>query len=44
MSARFAGNAAAASLPLLEAIARRAPALVAVPYLDERCIEFTYSP
>lgn len=44
MSARFAGNAAAASLPLLEAIARRAPALVAVPYLDERCIELTYSP
>ena len=44
LAAHFAGNAAAASLPLLEAIARRVPTAVTVPFLDGVCLELAYAP
>lgn len=44
LAAHFAGNAAAASLPLLEAIARRVSTAVTVPFLDGNCLELVYAP
>jgi hypothetical protein len=40
----FRGNAAAAALPLLSAIARRTPTSVAVPYHDGDCLALSYTP
>lgn len=44
LAAGFAGNAAAACLPLLAAIAREDAAAFAIPWLDERCLELAYAP
>ena len=44
LAARFRGNAAAAALPLLAAIAARTAAAVAVPYHDGDCLELAYTP
>lgn len=44
LAPRFRGNAAAAALPLLAAIARRTPTVVAVPYHDGDCLELAYAP
>lgn len=44
LAPRFRGNAAAAALPLLAAIATRAPTVVAVPYHDGDCLELAYTP
>ena len=40
----FAGNAAAAALPLLAAVARREAVQVRLPYLDDAALELTYTP
>jgi Beta-ketoacyl synthase, N-terminal domain len=40
----FAGNPAAAALPLLAAIARREAVLVRLPYLDDAALELAYTP
>ncbi len=42
--ARFTGNAAAAALPLLRAIANRRPARLALPYLDGTSLWLAYLP
>jgi hypothetical protein len=44
LAARFRGNAAAAALPLLTAIATRTPTVIAVPYHDGDCLELSYTP
>lgn len=44
LAARFRGNAAAAALPLLAAVAKRTPTLVAVPYHDGDYLELAYTP
>ena len=44
LAARFRGNAAAAALPLLAAIATRTPTVVAVPYHDGDCLALAYTP
>jgi beta-ketoacyl synthase-like protein len=44
LAARFCGNAAAAALPLLAAIAARRPTAVAVRYHDGDCLELAYTP
>jgi Beta-ketoacyl synthase, N-terminal domain len=44
LAARFRGNAAAAALPLLAAVATRTPTVVAVPYHDGDCLELSYTP
>ncbi len=41
---RFGGNPAAAALPLLAAIARAAPATIALPYLDGDWLSMRWSP
>ena len=43
-AARFTGNAAAAGLPLLEAIARRVAGIVAVPCREGCSVELAYTP
>lgn len=44
LAPRFRGNAAAAALPLLAAIATRTSTAVAVPYHDGDCLELAYTP
>jgi hypothetical protein len=44
LAPRFRGNAAAAALPLLAAIAARTPTAIAVPYHDGDCLELRYTP
>ena len=44
LAPRFRGNAAAAALPLLAAIAARTPTGIAVPYHDGDCLELRYTP
>jgi hypothetical protein len=44
LASHFAGNAAAAALPLLEAIARRMPGRIALPYLDDSSLKVAYLP
>jgi hypothetical protein len=44
LAPRFRGNAAAAALPLLAAIAARTPATIVVPYHDGDCLELAYAP
>jgi len=44
LAARFRGNAAAAALPLLAAIATRTPSAIAIPYHDGDCLELAYTP
>jgi hypothetical protein len=40
----FAGNAAAAALPLLAAVALREEAPIRLPYLDDNCLQLMYAP
>ena len=44
LAPRFRGNAAAAALPLLAAIAARTPTAIAVAYHDGDCLELRYTP
>jgi len=41
---RFEGNAAAAALPLLERLSRRASGTIALPYLDNKCLAMETAP
>jgi Beta-ketoacyl synthase, N-terminal domain len=44
LAQRFAGNAAAAALPLLENLSRCASGAIALPYLDDRCLRIETAP
>ena len=44
VAAHFAGNSAAAALPLLACVARATAAGSTLPYLDDGCVEIAYRP
>jgi len=44
VAAHFAGNSAAAALPLLACVARATAAASSLPYLDDGCVEIAYRP
>jgi hypothetical protein len=44
VAAAYAGNAAAAALPLLRALARRDAARIELPYLDGTALELEVAP